>query len=232
MKTPEDEAFEDIERRQGGGFKAKQAMAADKFIAAEERKVGERYGYVPKLHPSEWMDESAQEPVARVLQIIKELRPAIKPMEGMGKGKTTAEWFDILVKEIERIQPAQEGECPNLKNCKGQCFQCEYIDAETGETCYPIAQPAQEQEEDWGALAEKQLASIKRDTQASFGDAMVRATHKVIAEFEAQPAQELVAWVGLTDEERESIAQDYSLTGFGYQSPFKAIEDKLKEKNT
>ena len=30
MKTEEDEAFEDIERRQGGGFKAKQAMAADK----------------------------------------------------------------------------------------------------------------------------------------------------------------------------------------------------------
>jgi hypothetical protein len=107
MKTPEDEAFEDIERRQGG-FHAKREMAADKFIAAEERKVGERYGYVPKLHPSEWMDESAQEPVARVLQIIKELRPAIKPMEGMGKGKTTAEWFDILVKEIERIQPAQK----------------------------------------------------------------------------------------------------------------------------
>ena len=39
-------------------------------------------------------------------------------------------------------------------------------------------------------------------------------------------------WVGLKDEERESIAQDYSLIGFGYQSPFKAIEDKLKEKNT
>ena len=38
-------------------------------------------------------------------------------------------------------------------------------------------------------------------------------------------------WVGLTDEERESIAQDYSLTGLGYQSPFKAIEAKLKEKN-
>jgi hypothetical protein len=50
----------------------------------------------------------AQKPVARVLQIIKELRPAIKPMEGMGKGKTTDEWFDILVKEIERIQPAQQ----------------------------------------------------------------------------------------------------------------------------
>jgi len=31
MKTAEDEAFEDIERRQSGGFKAKQAMAADKL---------------------------------------------------------------------------------------------------------------------------------------------------------------------------------------------------------
>ena len=65
MKTEEDEAFEAIERRQGG-FQAKRAMAADKFIAAEERKVGERYGYVPKLHPSEWMNaQPAQEPVQR-----------------------------------------------------------------------------------------------------------------------------------------------------------------------
>ena len=56
----EDEAFDEIARKQGmwgGGFMAKKAMAADKFIAAEERKVGERYGYVPKLHPSEWMPE-------------------------------------------------------------------------------------------------------------------------------------------------------------------------------
>ena len=51
-----------------------------------------------------------------------------------------------------------------------------------------LQEPAQEQEEDWGALAEKQLASIKRDTRASFEDAMVCATHKVMAEFEAQPA--------------------------------------------
>jgi hypothetical protein len=58
------------------------------------------------------------------------------------------------------------------------------------------AQPAQEQEEDWGALAEKQLASIKRDTRASFEDATVRATHKVMAEFEAQPAQEPVDKLG------------------------------------
>jgi hypothetical protein len=67
MKTEEDEAFDDLAKRQGawgGGFPAKRKMAADKFIAAEERKVGERYGYVPKLHPSEWMNaQPAQEPV-------------------------------------------------------------------------------------------------------------------------------------------------------------------------
>jgi len=66
MKTEEDEAFDDLAKRQGawgGGFQAKRKAAADKFIAAEERKVGERYGYVPKLHPSEWMDaQPAQEP--------------------------------------------------------------------------------------------------------------------------------------------------------------------------
>jgi hypothetical protein len=46
------------------GYDSKRKMAADKFIAAEERKVGERYGYVPKLHPSEWMNaQPAQEPV-------------------------------------------------------------------------------------------------------------------------------------------------------------------------
>jgi hypothetical protein len=37
----------------------------------------------------------------RILQLIKELRPAIKPLDSMGRGKSTQEWFDILVKDIE-----------------------------------------------------------------------------------------------------------------------------------
>jgi hypothetical protein len=36
-------------------------------------------------------------------------------------------------------------------------------------------------------------------------------------------------WVGLTDDERECIAEDYNL--IGYKSPFKEIEQALKEKN-
>ena len=41
-------------------------------------------------------------------------------------------------------------------------------------------------DEDYDALSQKQLASIKRDTRVSLEDAAVRATHKVMAEFERE----------------------------------------------
>ena len=40
------------------------------------------------------------------------------------------------------------------------------------------------EDEDYDALSQKQLASIKRDMRISLEDAAVRATHKVMAEFE------------------------------------------------
>jgi hypothetical protein len=46
-------------------------------------------------------DQGVKDGFQTILQLIKELRPAIKPLEGMNKGKTTHEWFDILVKDIE-----------------------------------------------------------------------------------------------------------------------------------
>ena len=46
-------------------------------------------------------DQGVKDGLQTILQLIKELRPAIKPLDGMGKGKTTHEWFDILVKDIE-----------------------------------------------------------------------------------------------------------------------------------
>ena len=44
------------------------------------------------------------------------------------------------------------------------------------------------QEKDWDALAERQLASIKRDMKTVVEAAAVRAAHKVMVEFEARNA--------------------------------------------
>jgi len=52
MKTPEDEAFEEIERRQGG-FPAKRAMAADRFKDGIEWWMDTTtYGAYP--NPPQW----------------------------------------------------------------------------------------------------------------------------------------------------------------------------------
>ena len=40
----------------------------------------------------------------RILQLIKELRPAIMPLENMGSGKDTQAWFDILVEGIREMK--------------------------------------------------------------------------------------------------------------------------------
>ena len=48
-------------------------------------------------------------------------------------------------------------------------------------------------DDDYDALSQKQLASIKRDMRISLEDAVVRATYKVMAEL-AQPEQEPVAF--------------------------------------
>ena len=86
MKTEEDEAFEDIERRQGG-FKAKQGMAMHKtqdqnicrhykqwqhcHICDLESQVAELEGIKAALA------QSAQEPVAHVYLVDHEGRPRI-----------------------------------------------------------------------------------------------------------------------------------------------------------
>ena len=58
MKTPEDEAFEDIERRQGGGFPAKRAMAADKrrewVGLTDEEREQHRNDWHSNIHDKEF----------------------------------------------------------------------------------------------------------------------------------------------------------------------------------
>jgi len=52
---------------------------------------------------AESYDRGVKDALESVIQAIKELRPAIMPLESMGRGKATQEWFDILVKHIEEM---------------------------------------------------------------------------------------------------------------------------------
>jgi uncharacterized protein (DUF885 family) len=84
MMNEEDEAFNEIERQ------------------AQQRKESVRAAITKELIKS--YDDGVRDALESVVQAIKELRPAIMPLEGMGRGKTTQEWFDILVKNIEEMK--------------------------------------------------------------------------------------------------------------------------------
>ena len=83
-----------------------------------------------------------------------------------------------------------------------------------------------EQEEDYDAIANKQLASLKAAAKVTFEDAVVRAVHKL---YNAPPQRE---WVGLTDEEHTQIAIDCGCLSADWVFYGAAVERKLKEKNT
>ena len=46
-------------------------------------------------------DQGLKDGLDTVVQIIKEMRPAIRSLEVMGKSMTTEEWFDTLAAAIK-----------------------------------------------------------------------------------------------------------------------------------
>jgi len=88
--TEEDEAFNEIERR---SIAKKEAVKSS--VDAKEA--------LAKLLIESY-DQGVKDALESVIQAIKELRPAIMPLEVMGRGKATQEWFDILVKNIEEMK--------------------------------------------------------------------------------------------------------------------------------
>ena len=80
----EDEAFNEIERQ------------------AKQRKESVRAAVTKELIKS--YDDGVRDALESIIQAIKELRPAVMPLESMGRGKATHEWFDILVKDIEEMK--------------------------------------------------------------------------------------------------------------------------------
>ena len=134
MKSEEDEAFDELAKRQGawgGGFPAKRKMAADKLQEPPSEWAGikailDEYGLQaidfvadfkaflaqPAQEPpsmkeeltkimTDSYDQGIKDALETIVQLIKELRPAIRAAEVMGKGKPTEEWFDILAGAIK-----------------------------------------------------------------------------------------------------------------------------------
>ena len=178
MKTPEDEAFDDLARKQGawgGGFPAKRQMAMDKINSEfheEYKKMHEdrvKYG-------TAWSQDGKR----------------IDPMS--------------VYKESAQEPPAQK--CPNIKNCGGACFQCEYFNAEKGEMEYPVVQPAQEP--DWKTMPKKDAPLINW------------------AKNQTPPQRE---WVELTRAEFAEILCDDRWQGRP-ELMMLQVQAKLKDKNT
>ena len=88
--TEEDEAFNDIERQ------AKQRKEAVKSAVNMKDEL-------TKLIADSY-DQGVNDALESVIQAIKELRPAIMPLENMGSGKDTQAWFDILVEGIREMK--------------------------------------------------------------------------------------------------------------------------------
>ena len=126
MKTEEDEAFEDIERRQGG-FQAKRQMAANKL----QEPVLDLDGHVvrePRKRVPKPKAQPAQEPVACVMGtyggmfVVGPLNSAVVLPVGMALYATpqhTATWVGLTDEEIDVIYEQhhnQYGECesPNF----------------------------------------------------------------------------------------------------------------------
>jgi hypothetical protein len=104
---PEDEAFNEIERQ---AKQRKESVKAAVHTLTEYQR-GYEDGAVDGMQKQTRSDVTRimnggirNDAIEEVLQLIKELRPAIMPLEGMGKGKATQEWFDILVKHIEEMK--------------------------------------------------------------------------------------------------------------------------------
>jgi hypothetical protein len=86
MKTPEDEAFEDIERRQGGGFPAKRAMAADRFKDGIEWWMDTTtYGAYP--NPPQWHIDTGN---------LVRLVPAQPAQQEAIYGMNQDDWKDVV----------------------------------------------------------------------------------------------------------------------------------------
>jgi hypothetical protein len=229
MKNEEDEAFEDIERRQGG-FQAKRQMAADKqkpWNEDEWRRNNWRCGHGWLRGEQCEICNAAQEPYDQT---------ALELCEACG-------WKTLIPDDgclnCERAQPAQEPinllevrkiaaeygtpdsqiDSGNLYFALSKCL--EHIDA----------QPAQEPVANCWQTSSGEFHNFSSMRAAAASEAACRRMKQTFHKLYTTPPQRL--WVGLTDEEiRDCLGPEAIRIPLGWSRLTRAIEAKLKEKNT
>jgi hypothetical protein len=203
------------------GYDSKRKMAADKFIAAEERKVGERYGYVPKLHPSEWMNDHNEDNLDMVAQ------PAQEPVK---------HWSDCAVHN-GLAYPAGECDCGVAPKSEREALKLALealedlpgfradIDNAITAIKEALAQPAQEPV----AWVCEGFASDEKHAidywQENVDDIPIGTLL-----YTTSPKRE---WVGLIDTDIGNEFVRFQIKGgfTEFEYAVRAIEAKLKEKN-
>ena len=177
MKTPEDEAFDDLARRQGdwgGGYPAKKAMAADKLQepVTEREALEIALDYV--LRTTYWTEgRDRHDTLKAIKEALAQPWPDLTKRDRESYQKGHNDGVAHHKKSVKAAQPAQEPVCD--KDPQG----CWNVRCQLGKQCKNLAQPAQPQQD------ESDLITIAY--QSGFYDGKKAAL--------AQPAQEPVALV-------------------------------------
>jgi hypothetical protein len=151
------------------------------------------------------------------------LKLALEALEGLYLSSFTMPDSPISI-AITAIKAALAQECPNLKNCKGACFQCEYFNVDTGMMEYPAAQPAQEPV----AWLTKNKFSGEVDLDAK----NAKETTGWSAAFPVYTTPQQRPWVNLTDREKSNLWLESRAAIPRFHTYASLVEAKLKEKNT
>jgi len=186
MKTPEDEAFDELARKQGawgGGFPAKRQMAMDKINSDFDEEYKKMHEDRIKYGTSWEQDGKRIDPMSVYKEPVTEreaLKLALDALEEYAdhEGKTRAADEAITAIKEALAQPAQE-----QWKCVGPPCKCNASNAK--QCCYAV--------------------------------------------FTTPPQRE---WVGLTAEDTFEIGERLGLADVAWLDLMKAIEAKLKEKNT
>ena len=225
MKTEEDEAFDDLARKQGawgGGFKAKQAMAADKL---QEPVVQPAPGYCKNCKDYTIEEplyaQPAQEPEREALKL------ALEALElHLTHHEHGCVYLDPAITAIKAAlaQPAQESYDQTALELCNVCGWKTLIPDDGCLNC-ERAQPTQE------PVGEIRASSYGNYPVVAWVNGYVA---KIGDKFYTTPPQR--EWVGLTDEEKADLVHELfapcSKEASAALYLLTAHYNKLKEKNT